>query len=100
MIYILGGTGGTLLSCIINDKPSVEGSNPVMAFAGVLLAYLILKWDQWDSPGSGRNQMLAIILFGIFMNLFLAYQYVRIDLEGQVGALFIGIFFCFGAVSN
>jgi len=52
--FVTGGLGGFLLSCLMSDQPSVMGSNIPATFLGVLIGFMIIKWDKWDYPGSGR----------------------------------------------
>lgn len=42
LVYFIGGYSGTLLSCLMSDSPSVQGSNTAAAFIGVLLGFLLI----------------------------------------------------------
>lgn len=50
-----------------------------MGFLGIQLGNLLISWEVWDYPGSGRYQMLGIILFGGFYNIYLSFWYSNID---------------------
>ncbi|KAL4475101.1 hypothetical protein ABPG74_001797 [Tetrahymena malaccensis] len=96
LIYIIGGYSGTLVSCLMSDSPGVDGTNPVASFLGVLFGFLLIKWDKWDYPGSGRTQMLMILMFGLTAIFTLGYIFTLVDTLAMVGSLLIGVLFIFG----
>lgn len=96
VFYFITGYAGNLLSALMSDKPSVQGSNASAAFLGVLLAYLIVKWEKWDYPGSGRTQMLVILLVGLTAVFATSYTYQIVDGLAMTGSFIIGVLFLFG----
>lgn len=96
LLYVISGYGGTLLSCLMNDTPSVQGSNTPAAFLGVLFGFLLIKWEKWDYPGSGRFQMLYILIFGMVATFSASYTFPIADTLSMAGSLVIGLLFIFG----
>ena len=94
--FVMGGLGGSLLSCLMSDQPSVMGSNIPATFLGVLIGFMIIKWDKWDYPGSGRKQMLFVLTFGLVAMYSVGIAFPLVDSIAMSGSLIIGVLFFFG----
>ena len=95
IVFLLFGIGGCLLSCLISSEPKIDASTSTMGFIGFEAGVLMICWDLWDYPGSGRYQMSLIILLGLIVNFTLGGSYSLIDNYSMGGALVLGMLLSF-----
>ncbi|CAD8105582.1 unnamed protein product [Paramecium sonneborni] len=95
MISVFGGFGGTLLSCCYTSKLHINGVLVPSTFNGVLFGYTLLKWDKWSYSGSGRYQMVGVIIFGLIIFFWQAWYWEIIDQIGILGSYLYGTLLAF-----
>lgn len=82
VLYILGGIGGILLSCVTDpDARSVGASTADFAIIGGVLAAIIVHWHLFDSNPTMRCYLIFMVVIIVFFNLMM-----NIASQGEVGA--------------
>lgn len=99
-VFCIFGIGGALFSCLFKNDPMVDSSSATMGFIGLEFGNLLICWEIWDYPGSGKYQMICILIIGIIVNFSLAGSFDQIDTVSMIGSLILGILLSFVLISS
>lgn len=91
LVFLLFGVGGCLFSCIFKSEPQIDASSSTMGFIGFQAGVLLIYWDLWDYPSSGRYQMSLIIILGMIVNFTLGFSYDLIDNFSMAASFALGV---------
>lgn len=91
LVFLAFGVGGCLFSCIFKNEPQIDASSSTMGFIGFQAGVLLIYWDLWDYPSSGRYQMSLIIVLGMIVNFTLGYSYDLIDNYSMAASFALGV---------
>lgn len=100
LIFIIFGVGGTLLSCIFYSNPMVDSTSVVAGFIGLELGNVMISWNVWDYPGSGKYQMVFMSFIGLLLITNLSLYFEEIDGLSMIGSFTIGLVLSFVFVDN
>jgi membrane associated rhomboid family serine protease len=100
LIFLIFGIGGTLLSCIFMSRPMIDSTSAVAGFIGLELGNVLISWNIWDYPGSGKYQMVFMSLMGLILIYNLNYYFEEIDGISMIGSFGVGLVLSFIFVDN
>jgi rhomboid protease GluP len=70
VLYIIGGFGGNLMSCVTNpEKRAVGASTADFAIIGGILGAVIVHWKVFDANPMVRCYLIFMIVIMVFFNL-------------------------------
>lgn len=91
IVFLIFGIGGCLFSCLFESQAQIDATSTTTGFIGFEAGVIIISWELWEYPGSGRYQMSMIILLGIVVNFTVGGSYNLIDNISMSAALVIGL---------